>query len=199
MITPAFSDRYTVWCDGSVVGNGTPEGVGGYGYVVFRNGLPMCLGGGWTKPPSTNNTSELWAAMVPLAFLSKEHSATHVEFVSDSKYVVKSANEWLDGWLHVGKEFPNKAQWLRFKEIKSRYEFAVGCHIRGHQPNGPWQNHLADHIADYCLKNRTFVLNAVDVADIVTEYESVEPGRYNRAGAKLKKFLWGRLDELVGQ
>lgn len=151
-------DKWTVWADGSVHDNGKPTAVGGYGYVVFKNGKVHHLGGGWTPPPSTNNTSEMMGVLVPMVQLNKKYGLNgELEFVSDSKYVVNMSNLWVENKLRSGEEFPNRELWTRFQNAARMYGGVNGVHVRGHQEHKITPNLLVDWLAGYCLKERRII------------------------------------------
>lgn len=127
----------TLYCDGSSLGN---PGPGGYGGILEYNGVKKSYSGG--EAHTTNNRMELKAVIEGLKLL-KEPCC--VEIVSDSSYVVKAINEWLEGW--IVKKFAkvkNVDLWQEFIEI-SRLHIVKGTWIKGHA--GHIENEICDKMA----------------------------------------------------
>jgi ribonuclease HI len=127
----------TLYCDGSSLGN---PGPGGYGGILSYNGVKKSYSGG--EAHTTNNRMELKAVIEGLKLLKE---SCNVEIVSDSSYVVKAINEWLDGW--VAKKFAkvkNVDLWQEYIEA-SKPHTVSGTWIKGHA--GHTENEICDKMA----------------------------------------------------
>jgi len=85
-----------LFTDGACSGN---PGPGGWAYILRRmeTGKEIeCAGG---EPQTTNNRMELLGAINGLERLE---APSRVDLYSDSQYVVRGLNEWMDGWKAKG-------------------------------------------------------------------------------------------------
>ncbi len=126
-----------LYCDGSSLGN---PGYGGYCSILkYKNNQKIISG---AKDNATNNQMELLAAIKGLEAIKEP---CEIELVSDSNYVVKANNEWLEGWIK--KDFKN----VKNVELWKRYVKAAQPHkinaiwVKGH--NGHKENEECDKIA----------------------------------------------------
>ena len=83
-----------IYSDGSSLGN---PGPGGWGTILSFNGHTKELSG--CEDNTTNNRMELLGAIKGLEAIKEP---CNVEIISDSTYVVKAINEWLNGWVKKG-------------------------------------------------------------------------------------------------
>jgi ribonuclease HI len=129
--------KITLFSDGSALGN---PGPGGYGVVLrYANKERELLGG---EPHTTNNRMELLGAIEGLRALKEP---CDVEIISDSSYVVKAINEWLDGWIKRDfKKVKNIDLWKEYIEV-SRPHKIKATWVRGH--NGHDENERCDKLA----------------------------------------------------
>jgi ribonuclease HI len=126
-----------LYSDGSSLGN---PGPGGYGGILEYKGHTKEYSG--AEPLTTNNRMELRGVIEGLKLLKEPCS---VEIVSDSSYVVKAINEWLDGW--VAKDFKkvkNVDLWQEYLEVSKPHTIKAKW-VRGH--NGHPQNERCDQLA----------------------------------------------------
>lgn len=129
--------QITLYTDGSSLGN---PGPGGYGGILDYKGKRKEYYGG--DAATTNNRMELLAVIEGLKLL-KEPCA--VEVVSDSSYVVKAINEWLEGWIAKGfKKVKNVDLWEAYIEAAKPHR-VHGTWIRGH--DGHPENERCDDLA----------------------------------------------------
>ena len=119
----------------------------GWAVVTDRSPKPKILRGG--KRQTTNQLMELLAAVKALESVREDAPLT---IFSDSQYVVKGANEWLEGWKAKGwrksngKEIANLDRWKRFnRALSARSAPTEFKWVRGHAGNA--LNILADKIA----------------------------------------------------
>jgi len=129
--------QITLYTDGSSLGN---PGAGGYGGILEYKGHTREYSGG--EVYTTNNRMELKAVIEGLKLLKEP---CFVEVVSDSSYVTKAINEWLDGWK--AKNFvkvKNVDLWKEYLEVSAPHTIKATW-VRGH--NGHPQNERCDELA----------------------------------------------------
>jgi len=129
--------QITLYSDGSSLGN---PGPGGYGGILEYKGKRKEYSGG--DAHTTNNRMELQAVIEGLKLLKEP---CNVEIISDSSYVIKAINEWLDGW--VSKNFAkvkNVDLWRAYIEVAEPHNI-TGTWVRGH--NGHPENERCDELA----------------------------------------------------
>ena len=127
----------TLYSDGSSLGN---PGAGGYGGILQYKDVIKEYSG--SERDTTNNRMELKGVIEGLKLLKEP---CFVEVVSDSSYVTKAINEWLDSW--VKKNFAkvkNVDLWREYLEV-SKPHTVVATWVRGH--NGHPQNERCDILA----------------------------------------------------
>lgn len=134
--------KVELFCDGSCLKN---PGDGGWAYILRYNGRQKIASG--AKANTTNNQMELQAGINGLKAL-REPCA--VVLCTDSSYVVKGINEWLEVWLKNGFKTANKQKvknadlWLELLEQLKRHEVKA-IWIKGHA--GHEENELCDKLA----------------------------------------------------
>jgi len=129
--------RITLYSDGSSLGN---PGPGGYGGILEYNGHTKEYSG--AEPYTTNNRMELRGVIEGLKLLKEP---CEVEVVSDSSYVIKAINEWLEGWVRKDfKKVKNPDLWREYLEVSSPHTIH-GTWVRGH--DGHPQNERCDKLA----------------------------------------------------
>jgi len=129
--------RVTLFCDGSSLGNPGPGGYGG----ILRYGKHEREYSGRSSN-TTNNRMELLGVIEGLKLLKEPCEVT---IVSDSSYVVKGINEWLDGWQkRAFKRVKNPELWREYIEVSKPHKVKA-VWVRGH--NGHSENERCDAIA----------------------------------------------------
>jgi len=129
--------QVTLFCDGSSLGNPGPGGYGG----ILRYGKHEKEYGG-SDGNTTNNRMELQAVIEGLKLLKEP---CEVEIVSDSSYVVKGINEWLEGWQKRSfKKVKNPELWQEYLEVAKPHKIKATW-VRGH--DGHLENERCDTIA----------------------------------------------------
>jgi len=129
--------QITLYCDGSSLGN---PGPGGYGGILQYQENRKTYSGG--EAHTTNNRMELLGVIEGLRML-KEPCKVHI--VSDSSYVVKAINEWLQGW--VKKDFAkvkNVDLWQAYIEAAKVHTIKASW-VKGHA--GHKENEECDLLA----------------------------------------------------
>ena len=129
--------QVTLFCDGSSLGN---PGPGGYGGILRFGKYEKEYGGSELK--TTNNRMELKAVIEGLQLLKEP---CEVEIISDSSYVVKAINEWLENWIKRGfKKVKNPDLWQEYLQVSKPHKIKATW-VRGH--NGHQENERCDKIA----------------------------------------------------
>lgn len=129
--------QITLYSDGSSLGN---PGPGGYGGILeFKNARKEYSG---AVAHTTNNRMELQGVIEGLKLLKEP---CYVEVISDSSYVIKAINEWLEGWKRKNfKKVKNVDLWEAYLEVASMHT-VHGTWVRGH--NGHPENERCDQLA----------------------------------------------------
>lgn len=108
-----------LYADGACEPN---PGAGGWGFVVYENGVEVHFDCGGADP-TINNVMELTGALRALEWISAEHAFLDIDMASvprlfcDSLYVVNGCNDWRHGWKKKGwrrgveKELANADLW----------------------------------------------------------------------------------------
>lgn len=143
-----------VYADESCLGNGrdgnNPGGAAGLIEYAARGGAKLTRLDYWISEPSTtNNRMALRSAIEALRILSRKGNRLHVEFTSDSQYLVKGMREWLRGWKARGwkrKEgaIENLSLWQEADLLAQAHDVTWQW-VRGHNEHP--QNEYADHLA----------------------------------------------------
>ncbi len=116
--------------DGACLGN---PGSGGWACILRIGNVVRELSG--CEPHTTNNRMEMTAAIRGLMALD---APTDVEIVTDSKYLLQGATEYLPRWKRnnwktvTGKPVQNQDLWLEL-EIQLQRHKVRWTWVRGHQ------------------------------------------------------------------
>ena len=152
-----FSQGVHIFCDGASVPN---PGVGGWGVVVFEDGVEISsLHGG--DPETTNNQMELAGllnAIEKAKALSLKIEGKPITIWCDSQYCVNGVNEWRHKWKRNGwKKSPTATEHVKNVDLWKAIDEALGesvqraAHIsirwvKGH--HGVAGNERADELAE---------------------------------------------------
>lgn len=134
--------KINLYSDGSSLGN---PGPGGYGTILNYNGREKELSGG--EENTTNNRMELMGVIEGLKAL-KEPCDVHI--ISDSTYVVKGINEWLNSWIKNNwrtaskKAVKNDDLWREYVEVSKNHKIEASW-VKGHA--GHEENERCDILA----------------------------------------------------
>ncbi len=153
MATDQANNQIRIYTDGAAKGNPGPAG---WAAVVLRSQnsceprVLVEIGG--RKDHATNNQMELTAPIEALKYISarQDLAGSHVEIVSDSKYVILGITEWIFGWQKnnwrnaAKKPVMNRELWEELfkltEELKPKWTY-----VKGH--NEDKYNDRADLIA----------------------------------------------------
>ena len=132
----------TIYTDGACSGN---PGYGGFGAIIMYQKFRKTIEG--AHPETTNNQMEMMAVCKALEALTEK---CQVELFTDSQYVSKGINEWIDGWIRnnwetaAKKPVKNKTLWQRLLCETEKHE--INWHwVKGH--SGDEFNEKVDKIA----------------------------------------------------
>lgn len=138
-----MSNVIEAFTDGACRGN---PGPGGWGVLLRYNGHEKRLFGG--EAETTNNRMELMAVIKALESLNKQ---CKVKVTSDSQYVLKGINEWMDNWKKRGwktaakKPVKNVDLWQRLDKARENHN-VEWVWVKGH--SGHIENEIADELAN---------------------------------------------------
>ena len=130
MSSAAKPQEVIVHTDGACKGN---PGPGGWGAVLSYAGAEKELFGG--EAQTTNNRMELRAVIEALNALNR---GCRVRVVTDSQYVHKGVELWMEGWKRknwktaAGKPVANRDLWEALDEALRQHEVRWEW-VRGHQ------------------------------------------------------------------
>ena len=134
---PSNPKEVTLYSDGSSLGN---PGPGGYGGILDFRGHRREYAGG--EPHTTNNRMELRAVIEGLKLLKEP---CDVRVVTDSSYVAKAINEWLEGWRKRNfKKVKNPDLWEEYLRVAAPHRVRAEW-VRGHA--GHPENERCDELA----------------------------------------------------
>lgn len=126
-----------LFSDGSSLGN---PGPGGYGGILRYKENEKRFSGG--EDDTTNNRMELKGVIEGLKLLKEPCS---VEVISDSSYVVKAINEWLQNWIKKDfKKVKNVDLWKEYIEVAKPHKIKATW-VKGHA--GHAENEICDELA----------------------------------------------------
>lgn len=129
--------KITLFSDGSALGN---PGPGGYGAILRYGDKERIISGG--EAHTTNNRMELLGVIEGLRALKEPCDVT---IISDSSYVIKGINEWLEGWVKRNfAKVKNPDLWQEYLRVSQPHQIH-GVWVRGH--NGHPENERCDVIA----------------------------------------------------
>jgi len=129
--------KVTLFSDGSALGN---PGPGGFGAILRYGDKEKEIVG--SEEHTTNNRMELRGVIEGLKALKQP---CDVEIVSDSSYVVKGINEWLENWIKRNlKKVKNPDLWQEYIEVSKPHK--INAHwVRGHERH--MENESCDKLA----------------------------------------------------
>ena len=139
---PSNPKEVTLYSDGSSLGN---PGPGGYGGILDYRGHRKEYAGG--EPHTTNNRMELRAVIEGLKLLQEP---CKVRVVTDSSYVARAINEWLEGWQKRNfKKVKNPDLWEEYLRVAAPHRVRAEW-VRGHagHPENERCDELARHEAE---------------------------------------------------
>ena len=138
--------RVDIFTDGACRGN---PGPGGWGALLRYNGSEKELYG--AEAHTTNNRMELTAAIKAIESVTE---SCEIDLTTDSQYVQRGVNEWLEGWKAKGwrtsskKPVKNADLWQELDALLQNHE--IRWHwVKGH--SGHAENEHADQLANRAI------------------------------------------------
>ena len=129
--------KVTLFSDGSALGN---PGPGGFGTILRYGSTEKEIVG--SEAYTTNNRMELQGVIEGLKALKQP---CDVEIISDSSYVVKGINEWLQNWIKKEfKKVKNPDLWQEYVAVSKAHKIKATW-VRGH--DGHAENERCDTLA----------------------------------------------------
>jgi len=129
--------KIEIFTDGSSLGN---PGPGGWCAILRYKGHEKTISGG--EEVTTNNRMELTAVIEALKALKEP---CEIDLYSDSTYVLKGIDEWLENWVKKNfKNVKNPDLWQTFIETSKPHKINVHW-VKGH--SGHKENEICDKIA----------------------------------------------------
>lgn len=167
--TPAPEGVVEIYADGS----GSSSGLGGYGVILRYGSTEKELSG--VEHDTTSQRMELRAAICGLEALTKP---SRVHLVSDSQYLVRGMNEWLEGWANNGRlddagDLANKDLWRRLANLDMKHEIQW-VWVRGHA--GHPFNERCDLLARQAVQQAREQKKQMDPGEIAESMEEEYEG-----------------------
>ena len=132
-----------IYTDGACKGN---PGPGGWGALIIDGDIENEIYGGESN--TTNNRMEIMAVIMALQTVNIKNEIT---VFTDSTYVQKGINEWINKWKINGwkasnkKEVKNKDLWVQLDSLVTKLQINW-IWIKGH--SGHPGNERADYLAN---------------------------------------------------
>jgi len=137
--------KINLYSDGSCLGN---PGFGGYCALLQYKEVEKIVKG--SAAHTTNNKMELKAVIEGLKTIKEPCIVT---IVSDSTYVIKGIDQWLEGWIKKDfKKVKNEDLWREYIKVSSNHKINT-IWVKAH--NGHRENEICDKMAyeeAYALK-----------------------------------------------
>ena len=133
-----------LYTDGACSGN---PGPGGWAYILRHPDSGKEVEGAGGAPETTNNRMELSAVIEGLEAIK---TPSRVDVYSDSQYVLKGLDEWMDNWKRRGwktaskKPVKNRELWEELDALREVHELSYHW-IRGHNEHP--ENERCDQLA----------------------------------------------------
>lgn len=134
------SDSVIIYTDGSCIGNGRPDAVGGWAFIIKQKDKTQR--GSGNAAGTTNNRMEMAAVLEALKCANPDLPTT---VYSDSQYVI----ETLKGNFRIGK---NQELWSELIAQANKFKHIRYIWIRGHADNE--YNNEVDRMANAQANSR---------------------------------------------
>ncbi len=131
--------KIVIYTDGACSGN---PGHGGYAAILIYGNKKKIISG--HEDFTTNNRMELKAVIEALKAIKKKNIP--IEIYTDSTYVQKGVNLWLENWKKRGfKKVKNVDLWIELDKLINSFKHIKFIHVKGHSGNS--LNQLVDSLA----------------------------------------------------
>jgi ribonuclease HI len=119
-------------------------------------------------PQTTNNKMALAGAIASLEWIRRQWKHARVRYVSDSEYLVKGMNEWIEawkdrGWRRKSGAIENLELWQKVDQVAATHD--VTWHwVRGHDdhPKNEYADFLATRAAEQQERSNGLVPSGFD-------------------------------------
>lgn len=143
-------DVYFIYSDGGSFNNGKKDKslpmFGSTSTIILKNNKDKIFSKYDASENVTNNECEVTASLIGLRYLRtlncKTNEKINVVLISDSQYLIKGINEWMDGWKkrnwknNEGQPISNMKLWKEVEVFLNDPLFNIyTCWVRGHQDN----------------------------------------------------------------
>lgn len=158
-----------LFTDGACSGN---PGPGGWAYILRHEASGKSREAWGGERDTTNNRMELMALIEGLRAVTR---SSEVEIYSDSQYVLKGLEEWLDQWKGRGwrtadkKPVKNEDLWRILDDLRDRHTLRFHW-VRGHDDHP--ENERCDKLA-VAARERIAGARRVDPGDPTGEQDFV--------------------------
>lgn len=142
------NESIIIWSDGACSGN---PGPGGWGTIVKMNGKKHEYSGSGRR--TTNNIMEMTGA---LEGIRRTPEGSRIKVITDSQYLVKGMNEWINNWKKRnwkksdGNPVLNRDLWIELDEA-SQKRTIEWIWIKGH--DGHPENERCDKLAREAIQH----------------------------------------------
>ena len=149
-----------VYTDGSCVGNGRTDAVGGIG-IHFPNGELKDISKIYRLGLCTNQKTELYAILTAIKYIKQNFSLEKYKLIikTDSQYSINCVTKWINGWMKNGwvtqsnKPVVNKEMIETIHKYYVKYDIDFD-HVDAHT-NGDDEESVANAKADKLATNAT--------------------------------------------
>jgi len=184
---PVSGPPVLVHVDEACLGNGTdPPNPGGAGGLVEMEHKGVIVRRDYflAVPDTTNNRMALFSAIAGLELLGARGHRLLVTFVSDSTYLIKGMNEWVDAWKRKdwkrreGKKLvdpENLELWRRLDVLRGRHDITWKW-VRGHA--GHAKNEYANLLATRAAAHQKSADTLVESGFLEWLAQEREKGKY---------------------
>ena len=141
---------YNIYCDGSCAVHSSKSGR--WAFAVINDAEEIHYSNSGTVLNTTNGETEVLAFYEALKYVTEHLVDSEVTIYCDSSYVVKSYNEWCDGWSKRGwrkadgKPIKHMETWIEIDKIRS--EQITVQWVKGHADN-KWNNYVDELTRKY--------------------------------------------------
>jgi ribonuclease HI len=140
-----------IYIDGACKGNGKPNNIGGWGFVVVKESECFYSEAGISHN-TTNNREELKSLKEAILWVLNNEIDEEILIVTDSQYVKNGLTQWINSWLKTNWKngtVKNQDLWKDLlyyrKGINLKFEW-----VKGH--SGDKFNELVDELINLKIK-----------------------------------------------
>lgn len=136
-----------IYVDGSCVGNGKKNAVGGFGVIVLDNNKNIIRAYSERSENTTNNREELKAIL----WAMKNYGAIGANVFSDSSYCIQTFTDWMytwkrQGWTKSDKQTPENLDLIQEYYNLEQQGYSINLlKVKGH--SGIDGNEIVDKLA----------------------------------------------------